>query len=163
MSKLIDEGELPEFPYFYIRRIRWGDTDTAKIGYTGVFPQIGMEAIEDFSLDVLGENWYENTIDKGRGNPFVHLSIDFHASITPHDTLYVGVWIEKIGRTSLSYLLEGHISPSGKKSFTARYTCVFVNSSTRKPIEIPSNLRTKAEAYQSACKAVPGPGEFKLP
>jgi len=162
MSKLIDEGELPEFPYIYERRIRWGDTDVAKIAYTGVFPEIGLEAIEDFCLIVFGENWYENTIDEGRGNPFVHLSIDFHASVTPRETLYVAVWIEKIGRTSLSYLLEGYISPSGKKSFTARYTNVYVNSSSRKPMEIPDHLRKKAEAYQSACKAVPGPGEFKL-
>lgn len=162
MSKFIDEDELPEFPFIYKRRIRWADTDVAKIAYTGVFPEIGLVAIEDFSLSVFGENWYENTIDKGRGNPFVHLSFDFHASITPHDTLYVAVWIEKIGRTSLSYLLEGHILPSGKKSFTARYTSVYVDTATRKSMEIPDHLRTKAQAYQSACEAVPGPGKFSI-
>lgn len=162
MSKPTDTNSLPEFPFIYDRRIRWGDTDVAKIAYTGVFPQIGLEALEEFSRVIFGEGWYENTLQQGRGNPFVHLSFDFHASITPSDTLHVAVWIEKIGRTSLSYLLEGHILPSGEKSFTARFTHVYVDITNRKPIRIPDHLRAKAEEYQTACKAFPGPDEFSL-
>lgn len=162
MSKPTDGAVLPEFPFIYKRRIRWGDTDVAKIVYTGVFPRIGLEALEDFSEIILGGSWYNNTLEDGLDNPFVHLSFDFHAPITPRDTLYVAVWLEKIGGASTSYLLEGHLDPGGKKSFTARYTCVYVDTLKQKPVKIPPHMRAKAQAYQDACKAFPGPGEFKL-
>lgn len=157
----IEDPLQPPAPYIHKHRVLWAETDTARIAYTAAFPQMGMEALERFFEDVLGENWFINGAERDRGNPFVHLSFDFHSSLTPRDTVHIVVWIEKVGASSMSFVVEGHVPPA-RKSFTARYTCVFVKASIRKPIRIPKETRTRAEAYQAACAQHPAPGAFSL-
>lgn len=147
-------------PFIYRRRVRWGEADAARIAYTGKFPHFAMEALDDFFLEVLGENWYLNTVERNRGNPFVHLSLDFMSPLTPEDTVQIAVWIEKLGRSAITFWVEGHVP--GAKSFTGRFVTVCVRYPENKSIDIPEDVRARAEAYQKACAGAPGPGAFAL-
>lgn len=151
----------PPAPFIHKRRITWGDTDTAQIAYTGIFPDIALKAIEAWFEAVLGINWFVNTSEQDRGNPFVHMEMDFVSPLTPRDTVHTVVWVDSIGTSSMTFYVEGHVPPA-RKAFTGKFTTVFVRSSIRKPLKIPGEERALAQAYQDACAAVPGPGDFSL-
>lgn len=54
-------------PYVYRRRVRWGDSDAARIAYTVRFFDYAMEAIEGWFDDVLGSDWYISNTQHGLG------------------------------------------------------------------------------------------------
>jgi acyl-CoA thioesterase FadM len=163
MSKPIDgpgrSGQ--SHPFVHKIRVRWADIDTARIAYSGRFPVFALEAIEAWFENTLGIIWGVNTPEQGRGNPFVHLEMDILSVLTARDTVYVAVWVERIGKSSLSFYVEGHVPPD-RKSFTGRFTCVFVRSPARTPIAISDQQRALIEAYQAACKGASAPGAFSL-
>ena len=84
MSRVVD-GKT--YPFLHARRIRWGESDPARIVYTARFLDFAMDAIEAFFTDRLGASFYEFNMDHGLGTPFVHVELDFRSPLTPRDTL----------------------------------------------------------------------------
>ncbi|MGM0915820.1 MAG: acyl-CoA thioesterase [Pseudomonadota bacterium] len=138
-------------PFHYRRPIRWGDTDAAGIVYTAHYFDICMEAIEGWFLEVFEFDWFSMSQDQGIGSPFVHAEVDFHAPLTPRDTLLVRVDVERLGNSSLSLRLTGLREHEHQHTFTGHFTCCFNDLNSFTKISIPQELRHRIEMYQRRC------------
>lgn len=129
------------FPFVHLRRVRWGDSDPARIAYTARFGDFAMEAIEAFFLDRLGAGFYELNLDHGIGTPFVRLEFDFLSPLTPRDTLETEVRLVKLGGSSAHFALTGRVG--ARVAFRARLisACVRLDGAAMKPIPWPDRLR----------------------
>ncbi len=136
-------------PFVHRRDIFWGDTDPAKIAYTGRFSDFLLEAIESFYRDRLGTDWYAITMDEDLGTPFVHMEFDFKSPVTPREPLAITVLVEKFGRSSVNYVVRAHGAVTRELRFTAAATNVWVRKSTMKPIASPDKYRTVFEVERA--------------
>ncbi len=132
-------------PFVYRRPIRWADTDAAAIAYTARIPEFCMEALEAWFRERLGIGWYEMNRDLGIGTPFVHLSVDFRAPLTPRDGLAIRVLVRRVGGASVRFALEGRIAEGGRLAFEGNFVCSFVEAAAMKPIPIPEAYRPALE------------------
>lgn len=124
-------------PFVHRREIFWGDTDPARIAYTGRFSDFLLEAIESFYRARLGTDWTRMATEEDLGTPFVHLELDFKSPVTTREALAMTVLVEKAGRSSVSYAVAARGAETGDLRFTARATNVWVRSSALKPVSIP--------------------------
>ena len=153
-------GQQPQadIPYTVRRRLYWGDSDTAEIGYASKFVDFGIEAIETWWEATLGTNWYELKA-RGMGNPMVGLKLDFLSPIVVGDRMDVAVLIEKLGNASITYRIEGS-KVGGPLSFTGSFTHALVGNVHRKDIKahpFAGEWRERIEGYQREC-ALAGQG-----
>jgi acyl-CoA thioesterase FadM len=140
-------------PFVHRRDIFWGDTDPAKIAYTGRFSDFVLEAIESFYRDRLGTDWFAITLDEDLGTPFVHLEFNFKSPVTPREPLAITVLVAKVGRSSVDYRLIARGANSGDVRFTAAATNVWVRQSAMKAISIPDKYRVVLEVEQAMAAA----------
>lgn len=131
--------------FVWRRRVGFGDCDPAMIAYTGRIPEFALEAIDAFWEDLLdGESWYRMVVDSGLGTPFVHMSYDFAAPITPRHSLVMRVRPKTLGKTSIRFAMTA--SQNEQECFTAEFVCVFVSASDFRKIEAPERIRVALEA-----------------
>ncbi len=135
----------PPGPFVHSITVGWGDCDPAQIAYTANVLTWGMKALEAWCDLCLGVNWFELNMDHGIGTPFVHLSYDLTAPVTPRGMLECTIYIRRIGRSSLHQIIEGR--QSGRLCFTGKMTSVFVAAANMKPIPIPPNMRQSIQLY----------------
>ena len=106
-------------------RVTWGDCDPAKIAYTARLPWFALDAINawwEAHLD--GHGWYQLELDRNVGTPFVHMSMDFRAPVTPRHRLMCEVWPKRLGDKSVTFRVDGR--QDGVLCFEGTFTCVFV-------------------------------------
>jgi acyl-CoA thioesterase FadM len=134
------------YPFVHTRRIRWGESDPARIAYTARFLDFAMDAIEAFFTDRLGASFYEFNVDMGSGTPFVRVELDFRSPVTPRDTLETAVRIAKLGGSSVTFLVTGRVGD--RVAYEGRLVCAFVETTgaRMKPIPIPPAFRETLEA-----------------
>jgi acyl-CoA thioesterase FadM len=143
-------------PFVQRREIFWGDTDPAKIAYTGKFSDFLLEAIESFYRARLGTDWYRITLDEDLGTPFVSMAFEFKSPVTPREPLAITVLVEKFGRSSVSYAVRAHGAETGELRFTGTATNVWVKASAMKPIAIPEKYRAVLEFEQAMAAGLTG-------
>ena len=140
-------GVVSVVPFVYRLKPRWGETDIARIVYTGKIPDYGLIAIEAWAEARLGKNWYEFSLDWGFGTPFVSLSLNFRSPMSPRDVVLVHVGIERIGTKSLTFRIEGRRESNGDLCFEGLYTCVCIDAGKRPElVTIPLDPRLRAAA-----------------
>jgi YbgC/YbaW family acyl-CoA thioester hydrolase len=133
------------YPFVHARRIRWGESDPARIVYTARYLDFAMDAIEAFFNDRLGASFYEFNVDHGCGTPFVHVELDFRSPLTPRETLETEVRLARLGGSSLTFAVTGR---SGERlCYEGRLVCAFVDTTgaQMKPIPVPPQFRTLLE------------------
>ncbi|WP_270936323.1 acyl-CoA thioesterase [Falsiroseomonas oryzae] len=142
------------YPFVHVRRIRWGESDPARIVYTARFLDFAMDAIEAFFTDRLGASFYEFNADHGCGTPFVHVELDFRSPLTPRDTLATEVRLLRLGGSSLTFGTIGRVGD--RVAFEGRQVCAFVDTTTptMRPIPVPPRFRALLEP--DAAFATPG-------
>ncbi len=133
------------FPFLHRRRVRWGDSDPARIAYTARFGDFAMEAIEAFFQDRLGAGFYELNLDHGIGTPFVRVEFEFQSPLTPRDTLETEVRLARLGGSSAQFALTGRVGE--RVAFTGRLVCacVALDGAAMKPIPWPPRFRALLE------------------
>jgi 4-hydroxybenzoyl-CoA thioesterase len=137
-------GEEP--PFVHRRTITWGDTDPARMAYTGRFPDFMLEAIEAWFRARLDTDWYRLNVDEGMGTPFVNLAMDFKSPVTPREAIDIAVRVARVGTSSLSFAVEALSADTRRLCFTGSATCVFVDAQRLKPIPIPEKYRERLVA-----------------
>lgn len=126
-------------------RVTWADCDPAKIAYTGRIPYWALESINGFWEDLLdGDGWYQMELDRNFGTPFVHLSIDFRAPVTPRHRLICRVVPERLGETSITFRVEGR--QDGTLCFEGTFVNVFTQADEFRKAPPPAEVREKVEA-----------------
>jgi len=137
-------GAAGDEPAFVHRRtISWGDTDPARMAYTGRFSDFMLEAIEAWFRARLDTDWYRLNIDEGMGTPFVSIAMDFKSPVTPREPLDIAVRVARVGTSSLSFAVEALGAETRRLCFTGSATCVFVDGQRLKPIPIPDKYRER--------------------
>ena len=128
-------------PFTYEIRVGWGDCDPAKIAYTARIPEWAIEAIDAWWEWALGADagWFHTEMDRGFGSPFVHLSMDFRAPVTPRHRLICTVWPTKVGHTSVAFRVEGR--QDGALCFEGRFVTVLTDAMTFTKIEPPDDVK----------------------
>lgn len=124
--------------------VGWADCDPAAIAFTGRVPYWALEAIDAFWREVVGADWYTLNLDHNIGTPFVHLSLDFTAPVTPRHKLICSVEVADLGNTSISFRVRGR--QDSVECWAGRFTCVFVVSDAMKPRRPPAHIRTRLAA-----------------
>jgi acyl-CoA thioesterase FadM len=139
------EGDRPEGALRHDIRVTWGDCDPAKIVYTARLPWFALDAINAWWEDRLGgDGWFQMELDRNVGTPFVHMSMDFRAPVTPRHRLTCYVWPARLGETSIDFRVDGE--QNGTRCFSGRFTCVFIKADAFRKQPPPEEIRRIVEA-----------------
>ncbi|MCP3970840.1 MAG: acyl-CoA thioesterase [Rhodobacteraceae bacterium] len=125
-------------------RVTWGDCDPATIVYSARVPWFALDAIHawwEHHLDNCG--WYHLAMDRNTGTPFVHMSMDFTAPITPRHRLECAVRLTGLGDSSIEFQVTGN--QDGVQCFTGRFVCVFVVVDKFIKQKVPQDIRQIVE------------------
>lgn len=125
-------------PFLHRVKVRWADCDPADIAYTGRLPALALEAIEAWWEHRTGFDWYRINHDRGIGTPFVHMSLDFRAPVTPRHLLDCEVMLVKLGNRSITHAVRA--SQNGVPCFTGEFVAVIVDAPTFTPRTLPDDL-----------------------
>jgi|GEM_PF-71430 len=152
-------GQRPQrdIPFTWRRRLNWGDSDTAEIGYAGRFVDFAVEAVEVWWEAVLGTNWYGLKRD-GMGNPMVSVNLDFHSPLIAGDRMDVVVTIDSLGTSSIGYRVDGY-KVGGGLSFSGVLTHALVeevHAASIRAKPFPDDWRRRIEAYRRECALAAG-------
>lgn len=102
-----DDGPIAQTPYTLRRRMHWGDSDPAQIGYTAKHIDFALEAAECWWENVLGRDWLQLR-HEGFGSPVVALNAEYRKPIQPGDRMDLKVFVSKLGRSSIELRTEGY-------------------------------------------------------
>jgi YbgC/YbaW family acyl-CoA thioester hydrolase len=141
------DGVLRRVPLTLRRRVHWGDTDTAQIGYTAKFVDFALEAAEYWWESVLDLDWYALNVDKNLGVPMGGMRFDFQAPVIAGERLELSVRVARLGRSSLTLTVEG-VKADGRTSFTAEMTQVLVDRAAMQSVPLPDAWRRRIEGYE---------------
>ncbi|MBW8268017.1 acyl-CoA thioesterase [Caldovatus aquaticus] len=137
------DAAAPLSPFVHLRRISWAETDAARIAYTPRFLDFAVEAIEAWWRDRVGTDWYEMTVDRGIGTPFVHVALDFRSPVTPRDTLATTVLLVRLGGSSLRFAVAGRVGE--RLVYEGTLVCAFVDAAALRPVRAPEEFRAALE------------------
>ena len=143
-----------DIPFIYRRRVRWGDSDPARIAYTVRFVDYAMEAIEEWFIAILDINWYQLNAN-GSGAPVVHLEFDFVSPLISGDIVLVEVMVEEIGGATITFSFTGYRNTLEQKSFSGKIISCIIDSTGEhiKAKAVPTDYRARIEQYMSATAA----------
>jgi len=125
-------------------RVGWGDCDHESVAYTARIPAWAIASIDDWwEAHFDRDGWYQLELDRNVGTPFVNLSMDFRAPITPRHRLRCKVWPTKLGTKSITFRVEGY--QSGTLCFESAFTCVFTIADVFESQPAPQDIRAVIE------------------
>ena len=119
-------------------RVTWGDCDPARIAYTARLPWFALDAINAWWEHHVGGGWYHLEIDQNIGMPFVNMSMNFKAPVTPRHRLVCKVWPNKLGTSSIGFHVEGW--QDGILCFDGDFVSVFVDPGAFKKTPPPEHI-----------------------
>jgi 4-hydroxybenzoyl-CoA thioesterase len=128
--------------------IRFSHCDPAGIVYFPHYFDMFNGVIEDWYVERLGVDYADLILNDRHGFPFVHIETDFRIPSRMGEHLDLTLLIERIGRTSLSLVIVGHLA--GVERMRARLVTAMVSLETHRSVDMPSALRDKFEAYLAA-------------
>jgi acyl-CoA thioesterase FadM len=126
-------------------RVTWADCDPAKIVYTAKLPWFALDAINAWLEHHCGAGWYQLELDENVGMPFVSMTLNFRAPVTPRHRLICSVWPNKLGETSVGFHVDG--KQDGKLCFEGDFVSVFVAADQFLKSPPPKRLREIFEAH----------------
>ena len=138
-------SERPRNAFQHVVRVSWGDCDPAKIVYTPRLPWFSLDAINAWWEEHLGDGWYQMELDRNVGTPFVHMSMDFKAPVTPRHRLICHVWPSRLGTSSIEFRVDGE--QDGTLCFSGRFVCVFIVADKFRSRAAPPEIRHLVEDF----------------
>lgn len=139
-------------PFSMPRRIGFGETDAARIVYTVRFFDYAIDAIDAWFDSIAGASFYVLNTEYDISCPFVHAELDFQAPLRPGDDLVTQVFVERLGRSSLTFRVRGMLR-AGRPCFSGRFTVSFIAPSLMKAMPVPAEIAARVELYQARCAA----------
>ena len=126
--------------YIIKRTVLFGDCDPAGYIYTPRVTYYVVEAVNEFLSSILGGSAIRKIIELGVLPPARALSIEFTAPIKWDDVLEIKVAIKDISKHSFTFSVVA-LNKEEVKVFIASFTQVCVSPETKKPVEIPAELK----------------------
>lgn len=143
----------PEGAFTRTVPVRFSHCDPAGIVYFPHYFDLFNGLIEDWYTEQLGE-YAKLILDDRHGFPFVHIETDFKIPSRMGEHLDLTLLLERIGRSSLSVVIVGHLS--GVERLRARLITAMTSLETQQSVELPSALRHRFETY---LKLIGGAGQ----
>lgn len=124
---------------------RWNDNDqyghlNNTVYYAAMDTAVNAWMIRDGGLEPLGGDAIALCVAS---------SCEFHASAGFPDALEVGIGVERIGTTSVTWALGILRAGTKDQIATGRFVHVFVDAATRRPTPVPASVRSAIEAQLS--------------
>lgn len=139
-------GPRPDTALAHTINVTWGDCDPARIVYTGRLPWFALDAINAWwEAHLGGDGWFQMELDRNMGTPFVRLEMDFVSPVTPRHPLICHVWPERLGKTSITFRVDGE--QDGKLCFSSRSVNVFTVADVFEKRVPPEDIRDMILAH----------------
>lgn len=134
-------------PHIVPFEIAFKHCDPAGIVFYPRYVEMINDTIEHWFKHELLVDFHELHMDRRLGIPVVNLNIDFKSPGRLGEAIEKVLWVEKLGRTSLSLHIEFRTaSQPHQTKISARMTVVFADLDGIKPAEIPDDIRTRIQA-----------------
>ena len=128
---------MPEKPFVFESRVRFGDTDASgRIFYVSLLNHF--DAAEAEFLRFLGVG-YREIQDRKVGFPRVRVECDYTGALEYDDLMQIAVTVDRIGRSSFTLAFD--VSVEGRNAARGKVTIVCVDRGTHKAIPLPEKLR----------------------
>lgn len=128
----------------YIRKVRYSDTDAQGHVFNANYFVYFDDAVTDYMAEAAGKNHVEDGYDI----LLVHSECDYKSSGQLHETLLTRARVEKVGNTSLTFILETTEKETGREVVRGKEIWVTVDSATLKSIPVPQKLRQSVAAIE---------------
>jgi len=128
-------------PFSTLITVRFGDCDPAGLVYYPALFHYCHVAMEEFFAARCGVSYPRLLSEARLGFPTVDARAEFEAPFVYGDRVEVEVFVSRVGRSSATF--EYRLRRAGEDGPRARATLVQVamNLDTRRPVEIPEDLR----------------------
>lgn len=130
-------------PFVHTIRVNWSDCDPANIAFTGRIPYFALESIDAWWEEYTGIEWFKLNVDMNIGTPFVHLSVNFRAPITPRHKLVCEVSLLRLGTRSVRHGVKGF--QNGVLCFEGEFVSTFVIADSMAPRLPPEEMIAKVK------------------
>lgn len=144
---MITELLVSQGPLTVRRRVRWGDCDPAQVVYTPRFADYAVAALDYFHRIVTKRGVAET--DDDFDFPMRALSFDFHHFLMAEDVFDMAVHVGEL-RTRTFNIHVIAADGAGRPLFSALCTPICFQRSSRRPIPLPSAVRTRLLTYSQA-------------
>ena len=131
------------------RPIRFSHSDPAGIVYFPHYFDMFNALIEDWYGDELGVDYSKLILGGRQGFPIVHAECDFKVPSRMGERLSLTLLVERLGRSSLSFLIVGHLG--GSERLRARIVTAMISLASGTSMPLPEDLRATVEAYRQRC------------
>lgn len=132
-------------PVVVRRRVDFPMLDLAGIAYYPRIYDLAHRAFEELWLPVTGEDYSHWLRERRLGFPVVHIESDFHGPFRYGDEAVCEVWVERVGRTSVTFGYRFSTS-EGALVWTSRQVCACVDMARLTPQVVPDDLRPRLES-----------------
>lgn len=133
------------YPASMQRPVRWGDMDA--LGH--VNNAVYFKYFEDARIHMFEEMGYTDIQPNALAGPILaQIGCQYLRQLTYPDTVTVGVWVEKIGTTSIH--IHHEVFSHGQQAIVAHSSSVtvMVNYTTGEKVAIDEELRQRLSAFQ---------------
>jgi acyl-CoA thioester hydrolase len=131
-----------DFPKIISITTRWSDND--------IYLHVNNVVYFSYFDTAVNQNLLESGVLTIENSEVVGLVVNnqcqFFASIAFPDTVHVGLSVEKIGNSSVTYRLGIFKNSENQLSALGSYTHVYVNRKTQRPVPIPEQTRAVFES-----------------
>ena len=131
-----------DFPKIISMTTRWSDND--------IYLHVNNVVYFSYFDTAVNQNLVESGVLTIENSEVVGLVVNnqcqFFASIAFPDTVHVGISVEKIGNSSVTYRLGIFKNAENQLSALGSYTHVYVNRKTQRPVPIPEQTRAVFES-----------------
>ena len=131
-------------------RVRFADEDHARIVYYPRFFHFFHTAFEDF-FESEGVP-YRACLDEGVGWPAVHAEADYASPVRFGDDLEIAVTVERIGRSSATFLYEGTVRGQDGVAVRGKVVVACLDMKMHRAMEVPPKYRAMFERHLHEAK-----------
>ena len=133
-----------DFPVFRSIATRWLDNDHYGHVNNVVYYSYFDTAVNGYLIDTAGTDI--------RTLPAIGLVVEtgcqYFAPISFPDQLEVGLALERLGHSSVTYRLAVFVAGHAQAAAAGRFVHVYVDSDTRKPVAVPEVIRRAIESLK---------------
>jgi len=127
------------------QKIRFSHCDPAGTLSVPRFFDLVNDAVEDWFGDGLGMQFAAFFLEHGYGNPIVSTQCEFLAPVRFGEQLELELAPTRIGRSSIRMRLTGRVA--GEERIRARHATAIISGRSGRSVEMPRELRARAERY----------------
>lgn len=138
---MVDSRRASSYPHLAPVQTRWSDNDVFGHLNNAVYYEIFDSVINRYLADGAGRA----PASFPSLGVVAESSCRFHAAVAFPASLEVGLAVDRLGRSSVTYALGLFESEQAQPAAEGRWVHVYVDPQTRRPVEVPGIVRTCLE------------------